>query len=211
MLAVLFKRLFAVANFVSVLAWLFSLGFGAVVSSTLANFVSLDEPWRFLFFLGLFFMAAALSVPFALTLFSWLHGHVVRLNAHGTQVRQALVAVRGELLEVQDLMKKALASGKFPPPYDADHRILFPQGAWTNNSASLAGNVALTKSYDLVQEAYRAIGHVNAEVRHGIPALREDAVDFRLDVALQDEKEIETALERLAPATKELNRMRERV
>jgi hypothetical protein len=57
------KRIWALINLASVLAWLLSLGVGGILSSLLANLVGLEEPWRWLIFVSVLLVGTALSFP----------------------------------------------------------------------------------------------------------------------------------------------------
>jgi len=68
----LLKRIWALINLASVVAWILSLGVGGILSSLLANFIGLEQPWRWLFFVGVFLAGTAVTLPLARVGLAWL-------------------------------------------------------------------------------------------------------------------------------------------
>jgi hypothetical protein len=124
------------------------------------------------------------------------------------ELRRAVVAVRDELSHVEILIARTLDSGEFPPPHDPDHRIIFPMGAWTNNSAHLSSEPTLDDAYDLAREAYTRVGNMNSGLRLRLPTTRAEAVDLRLSVTSSDRKELDQALAPIQSAVEALESAR---
>jgi hypothetical protein len=135
----------------------------------------------------------------------------VRAVGDPAELRQALNAVRDELLLVEELMRQSFDSGEFPSPYDADHRVLLPDGAWVNNRARIAAVPSLQDTYDLARAAYSEIGNLNRGVRKRIPTTRDEAVDVTLPVWPEENPQIEAILGAIAPSIDALERAREGV
>lgn len=64
-LVLFFKRAWQVITVAGTLAWVASLGLGTVVAAVLASLLSLAQPWRSFFFVGVFLLVAAASLPVA--------------------------------------------------------------------------------------------------------------------------------------------------
>lgn len=205
------KWFLAMAHHASLLAWVASFGLGAALSTALTNSLELDQPWNWIFFAGVALAVLGCAVPLAQAAFAWLGNKAVQLDAHSSQVRAALTAVRDELLKLEDGMRRALDHAELPPPADAAQRTVFPVAAWVNNSAFLAGNPGVQDAYKVARAAYAEVERLNQEVRGDIPTDAPAAADFRAPVTQNTEAYIEPALPKVSDAVRALDAARKKV
>jgi MFS family permease len=113
------KRIWALINLASVLAWLLSLGVGGILSSLLANLVGLEEPWRWLIFVSVLLVGTALSFPLSRVALAWLTAILPQVEASITTAeaaeteaardrgRQQEAALRSAILELEAELGRA--------------------------------------------------------------------------------------------------------